>query len=157
MERTTTRETRNRELSRPGVAEAIPYAAKIGLRVSDTQDLIHRVEQGFSYQAFEKMRGLLDLSASELTMLLQIPQRTLTRRRQAGKFAPDESERILRLSRVLDAAVELFEGDRRAAVEWLQSPNRAIGGEAPLEMARTEIGAREVESVIGRLEHGVSS
>ena len=156
MERTTTRETRNRDLSRPGIVEAIPYAAKIGVRVSDTQDLIHRVERGFSYQAFEKMRTLLDLSASELALLLQIPQRTLTRRRQTGKFAPDESERILRLSRVLDAAVELFEGDRRAAVEWLRSPNRVIGGEAPLQMARTEIGAREVEGVIGRLEYGVS-
>jgi len=157
MERVRSQEIRSGHRNRLRDADAIPYAARIGVRVSDTQDLIHRVEQGFSYQAFERMRILLGLSAAELTVLLQIPKRTLTRRRQAGKFAPDESERLLRLSRVLDAAVELFEGKHPAAVEWLQSPNRALGGEVPIKMARTEIGALEVENLIGRLEYGVSS
>ena len=157
MERVRSQEIRSGRRNRLRDADAIPYAARIGVRVSDTQDLIHRVEQGFSYQAFERLRILLGLSAAELTALLQIPKRTLTRRRQTGKFAPDESERLLRLSRVLDAAIELFEGKHPAAVEWLQSPNRALGGEVPIKMARTEIGALEVENLIGRLEYGVSS
>jgi putative toxin-antitoxin system antitoxin component (TIGR02293 family) len=135
----------------------IPYAASIGVRVRDTHDLIERVERGFTYSAFKNLLGLLDLTSTELADLLQIPRRTLTRRKSDGRFAPDESERLLRISRVLDASVELFEGDREGAVRWLRSPNRALGGEVPLDMAKTEVGALEVERLIGRIEYGVPS
>ena len=59
--------------------------------------------------------------------------------------------------RVFGKALELFEGDARAAERWLSSPRRALGGATPLELARTEDGAGEVEALIGRLEHGVFS
>ncbi|MEW6567704.1 MAG: antitoxin Xre/MbcA/ParS toxin-binding domain-containing protein [Chloroflexota bacterium] len=157
VERLTIPRKKTGRRHRLGEPKAIPYAARIGVRVSDTQDLIQKVEQGFSYQAFERVRRLLGMPASELAALLQIPQRTLTRRKQAGKLAADESERLLRLSRVVDTAIELFEGEPQPAVEWLQSSNRALGGQVPLEMAKTEIGAREVEDLIGRLEHGIPS
>jgi putative toxin-antitoxin system antitoxin component (TIGR02293 family) len=49
----------------------------------------------------------------------------------------------------------LFDGDRDAAKSWLAEPQRALGGHVPLAMAGTEVGAREVERVMGRLEHGV--
>ena len=150
-------ESKGRRRGRAGTTDVIPYAASIGVRVSDTRDLIERVEKGFPYRAFENLLARLDVSPTELIELLQIPQRTLTRRRKAGRFAADESERLLRLSRVLDTAVELFEGDRKGSVVWLRSPNRALNGETPLVMSKTEIGAREVENLIGRLEHGVFS
>jgi putative toxin-antitoxin system antitoxin component (TIGR02293 family) len=51
----------------------------------------------------------------------------------------------------------LFEGDRDAAVEWLTTPQTALGDRVPLDLARTEIGAREVERLVGRLDHGVFS
>jgi putative toxin-antitoxin system antitoxin component (TIGR02293 family) len=57
--------------------------------------------------------------------------------------------------RILALAVELFEGDVKAAKKWLQTPQRALGGAVPLEFASTEAGAKEVENLIGRLEHGV--
>jgi putative toxin-antitoxin system antitoxin component (TIGR02293 family) len=74
-----------------------------------------------------------------------------------GRFAPDESERLLRVSTVFEKAVELFEGDVAGAVTWLTSPRRALGYQTPLAYSRTELGAREVENLIGRLEHGVFS
>ena len=48
-------------------------------------------------------------------------------------------------------------GSREKAVRWLQKPNRALGNEVPLRFANTEVGAREVESVLGRIQHGVYS
>ena len=138
-------------------ARVIPYAASIGVRVSRPQDLVQQVEAGFSYTAFEKLLRLLLKSGQELAKLLDIPARTLTRRKQAGRFSAKESERLLRLSKLLEASAELFEGDREGAVAWLGSPNRALGGETPLALSKTEIGAREVENLIGRLEHGVFS
>jgi putative toxin-antitoxin system antitoxin component (TIGR02293 family) len=86
-----------------------------------------------------------------------IPERTLARRRSRGKFTPEESERLLRLGTVFEQAVELFEGDNAAALRWLTAPRKALEGKTPLAYARTELGAREVEDLIGRLEHGVVS
>jgi putative toxin-antitoxin system antitoxin component (TIGR02293 family) len=157
MAKVYTQTAKSRARRRLKETDTITYAARIGVRASDTQDLIKRVEQGFSYKSFERLLNLLELPTAELSDLLQIARRTLTRRKKAGKFPPSESERLLRLSKVLDSVVELFEGDREAAVEWLRSPNRALNGEIPLEMARTGIGAREVENLVGRLEYGVFS
>ena len=63
----------------------------------------------------------------------------------------------LRASRVFAKALELFEGDRDAASKWMIRPLPALGGEAPIDVARTEFGARQVENLAGRIEHGVYS
>ena len=112
---------------------------------------------GFSYDAFEQLRENAGLSADDVAAWLQLAPRTLTRRKQQRSFAPDESDRILRAARVLRRAIELFDGDREAAAEWLKTPQRALAGIAPLDVARTEVGARDVENLIGRIEHGVFS
>ena len=75
---------------------AIPYASKLGVNANNTLELIGEIEEGFSYQAFEELQGQLELSISELADLLQIPRRTLSRRKHEGKLPPDESERLLR-------------------------------------------------------------
>jgi putative toxin-antitoxin system antitoxin component (TIGR02293 family) len=53
--------------------------------------------------------------------------------------------------------LELFEGDRDAATDWLTTAQPALGGIVPLDLAKSEVGAREVERLVGRLEHGVFS
>ncbi|MBI1901667.1 MAG: DUF2384 domain-containing protein [Planctomycetia bacterium] len=67
--------------------------------------------------------------------------------------APRESER--RFALLLNKAAVLFEGNVEAARKWLSSPCKGLAGRSPMEMAETEVGAREVEDLIGRLEHGV--
>lgn len=79
------------------------------------------------------------------------------RRKGQGRLGTAESERLLRFSRLFVATVELFEGDAAAARRWLQTPKTALNHVTPLEMARTELGAREVEKLIDRLENGVYS
>ena len=73
----------------------------------------------------------------------------------AGRLQPEESDRLLRASRVFGRALELFEGDPEAARRWLDTPQAAIGGARPFDTIRTDIGAREVEFVIDRLEQGL--
>jgi len=63
----------------------------------------------------------------------------------------------LRSSRIFARAVDLFEGDHDAASEWMLSPLPALGGATPNDAVKTEIGARDVENLIGRIEHGVYS
>jgi putative toxin-antitoxin system antitoxin component (TIGR02293 family) len=64
---------------------------------------------------------------------------------------------LLRLSRLFERAVSLYDGDRDEARQWLETPIPALDDEPPLELARTEPGAREVDDLIGRIEHGVVS
>ncbi len=61
----------------------------------------------------------------------------------------------MRASRVVARAIELFEGDADAARDWLTTQLRALGNRAPLEFARTDAGAIEVDNLVGRLEHGI--
>jgi putative toxin-antitoxin system antitoxin component (TIGR02293 family) len=74
-----------------------------------------------------------------------------------GRLKADESDRLLRLARVFGSALDLFNGNREAAVLWLTDINIALGGVAPLEFARTQLGADEVENLAGRIQYGIFS
>jgi putative toxin-antitoxin system antitoxin component (TIGR02293 family) len=134
-----------------------PRGKTVGIPAYDLHDLISRVEAGLPFSAIEKLQKASGLPVSTLAELVHIPQRTLARRRATGKLSPEESERLLRIATVFEETLDLFEGDRSSARAWLSTPKKALAGETPLHFARTEIGAREVEALIGRLEHGVFS
>lgn len=131
--------------------------SSLGIRSSGTAELIEQLEAGFPFNALQKFASNSGVEANLLVSILAIPERTLARRRTAGRFAPDESERLLRMSIVFEKAVELFDGDVASAVQWLTTSKKALSGETPLKYSRTEPGAREVENLIGRVEYGVFS
>jgi putative toxin-antitoxin system antitoxin component (TIGR02293 family) len=131
------------------------YVALLGLRSFDTASLLKRLDKGLSYAAFERLKRRLQVSSQELAEAALINRRTLARRKTAGRFDPDESDRLVRIARVFSRAIELFGGDEDSARTWLMRPRRALGGPTPFEMARTEVGALEVEKLIHQLEHGV--
>src|SRR5205085_10896977 len=133
------------------------YVALLGMDVYDLQALLKSVHRGFTYKAFERLIQNIALSQEQVSRLVDIPQRTLTRRKQEGRLLPDESDRLLRAARVFGATLSLFEGNRDAATAWLERPQPALGGAVPLELIRTEFGALEVERLVHRLEHGVFS
>ena len=58
---------------------------------------------------------------------------------------------------IVDKATELFDGDLNAVTRWLNTPNKALKNQTPLVYSGTESGAREIENLIGRIEHGVFS
>jgi putative toxin-antitoxin system antitoxin component (TIGR02293 family) len=60
------------------------------------------------------------------------------------------------MARVYANAVEMI-GDREKAIEWLHTPNRALGGERPLDQLDTDTGTRIVEDILGRIAYGVYS
>ena len=131
------------------------HVSLLGLRTFGTAELHSRLEEGLSYEALECLRRVLDLPLSRISKLLQIPPRTLARRKEAKRLQPDESDRLVRLSRLVGLALQLFEGDLGQTRSWFTAPHAAVAGETPLGFATTEVGAREVENLIGRLEHGI--
>ena len=131
------------------------YVALLGLATFDAVKLHDRVEEGFSYTALERLRKALDVSTSKFCELIWIAPRTLARRKESGRLQPDESDRLLRLSRTFGLTLQLFEGELSEARSWLLTPHPALGNESPVKLATTEVGSREVEHLIGRLEHGI--
>jgi putative toxin-antitoxin system antitoxin component (TIGR02293 family) len=129
--------------------------ASLGLTATETGDLIRQIERGLAFDSLRKLEAFSGVDTLAIASVIGIPERTLARRKTAGRLSPDESERLLRISTVIEKSVELFEGDVPAAMSWLTSPKGALGNHSPLKYSRTEIGAREVENLIGRLEHGV--
>jgi putative toxin-antitoxin system antitoxin component (TIGR02293 family) len=131
------------------------YAGLLGIDVADAAELNRKVMQGLRYAALEHLREALGLTLAQTAELVMIQPRTLARRKVEGKLAVEESDRVARAARVFQRAVDLFDGDQPAARRWMASPARALAGRTPLDVARTDGGAREVEALIGRVEHGV--
>lgn len=143
------------ELLAHGVVGTHHYVMLLGLQTYDVARLTERVRRGLPYSALERFQHNAPWSAEEILDWVQIPERTAARRKQGGQLTPEESDRLLRAARIFAKAIALFEGDVYGAAEWLSSPLHALGGAIPTDFAKTDIGAREVENVIERLEHGV--
>ncbi len=113
------------------------------------------VAAGLPTQALREISGSLGIQMSRVGPLVNIAPKTLQRRLQAGgRLKPAESERVVRLMRLVARAHAVL-GDEAKARAWLERPLRELGGKTALELSATEPGAREVEQVLGRLEHGV--
>ena len=127
----------------------------LGLTPTPTE-LIAAVKAGLDVRVFVDLARRLGVSEARLAEVAGIAPTTLTRRKRGGALTPDEGEHVLRLAALLDRAVQVFD-DEADAADWLRTPNLALGGVAPLALADTELGAREVDDLLGRLEHGVYS
>lgn len=118
---------------------------------------MRRIEEGLPFSTLVRLSRVLEISAPELAELIDLPPATFHRRKRAGRLAPDESDRLARIARIVTRATRLCEDDAAAARHWLKRPKAALDDRTPIEFARTDIGAREVEALIERLEYGVYS
>ncbi|HEV3410330.1 MAG TPA: antitoxin Xre/MbcA/ParS toxin-binding domain-containing protein [Chthoniobacterales bacterium] len=118
------------------------------------QHPVSRIEAGLKYRELEKLREDLGLPLEKLSETLGISRATLHRRKLAGRLAPDESDRVVRFERLVEKAERVL-GNRDNARQWLNYPQYGLGGAIPLQYARTEAGAREVEHLLGRIEWGI--
>jgi putative toxin-antitoxin system antitoxin component (TIGR02293 family) len=126
------------------------------LREPEAAYIINRVRDGLPMAEFQSLREMLGLSEERLAALLEMSRATLHRRKKSGHLDRAESDRLVRYARLFSRASEVL-GGVSGARSWLAAPARAFHGECPLDYADTEIGAREVEALLGRIEHGVFS
>jgi putative toxin-antitoxin system antitoxin component (TIGR02293 family) len=119
-------------------------------------DLIRQIQKGLRFTELETLQHSLDMPFEQLAAKLSISRSTLQRRKQAGRLSPGESDKLLRFARLLEHATDVF-GDVEKARAWLKHPQHGLGGAVPLDYAETEIGAREVDNLLGRIDYGVYS
>ena len=118
--------------------------------------LIEVIRLGLPVQELDALQASLDLPMDKLAPKLGMSKATLHRRKAQGRLGPEESDRVLRYARLMGKAVEVMDGEEPAR-RWLTSPQVGLGGAVPLDYAETEVGAREVEDLLGRIEYGVYS
>jgi putative toxin-antitoxin system antitoxin component (TIGR02293 family) len=118
--------------------------------------LIDVIRIGLPVEELDALQASLDVPMHKLAPKLGISMATLHRRKARGRLGPEESDRVLRFARLMGRAVEVMEAED-AARRWLNSPQVGLGGAVPLDYAETEVGAREVEDLLGRIEYGVYS
>lgn len=139
------------------IAEVLGGAKVLGRAVKKPHELADLVRRGLPANSLKALAGRLDMRNAALSQRLGIAQRTLTRRlSRRSRLTAGESDRTVRLARVYATAVEMI-GEEAKAVQWLQTPNRALGGERPIDQVDTDVGAREVEDVLSRIAYGVYS
>jgi len=96
----------------------------------------------------------LGITRSEIDALV-IPLRTLQHRRsRREKLTIDESDRVLRIARLLSQAESLYES-RERALAWLRRPHPRLRNRAPLAMSKTDTGSRIVEELLVQIDEGM--
>jgi putative toxin-antitoxin system antitoxin component (TIGR02293 family) len=124
--------------------------------IAERREMREVVRSGLPFGALEALVHTIGIPTAAITKALGLAPRTLARRKDKRAFSPVESDRLYRLARVACLAIQVL-GSQEKAKEWLARPNRALGGETPLSLLDTDIGAHQVEAVLGRIEHGVFS
>lgn len=115
-------------------------------------DLI--IRKGLPWKAAICVKETLRLTDAEFSKNLGISVRTLSRSKTTDSMSAIIGDRLYRLARIYAIAKDVLE-DAQAAMRWLRSAQIGLGGRTPLKMIETEAGSREVENLLGRIEHGV--
>ena len=152
-----------RKSSRSGVKKSgvVSYhvrgpTGKIAAADFTPSKLVAVLREGLPVQELNDLQATLKVPMEKLVPMLGISKATLHRRKAQGRLDQAESDRVVRFARLMGKAVEVLESEQIAR-QWLTSTQFGLGGAVPLEYAETEVGAHEVEDLLGRIEYGVYS
>lgn len=145
-----------RERSLAGaVASKLGGAAVLGARVTTEADLARAIERGLPTGAVDALKGH-GITEGEAARFV-IPRRTLSHRREKGQaLSVGESDRAVRLARILALAEAAFANPEKA-MTWLRRPSSALDDRAPLDVAGTDAGARVIENLLARIAWGAAA
>lgn len=133
---------------------AKPKKRSPGKVARGTAEVARQVRAGLPMSELFALKERLEVSNEALAPMVGLSLATLNRRRAGERLSPVHGDRVMRYLRLFDRACEVM-GTAEHARAWLKAPQGSLGGSTPLDFALTEIGAREVEDLLGRIEHGV--
>ena len=125
--------------------------------IRKADDLVDQVRAGLPASTVTMLADVLSLHRAQVAQRLNISQRTLSRRLATkSRLTKDESDRTLRMARVVAMANEVLGAEDKAS-RWMVAPNRALGGDRPFDRLDTELGVRSVEEILQRIAYGTYS
>jgi putative toxin-antitoxin system antitoxin component (TIGR02293 family) len=81
--------------------------------------------------------------------VMRMKTATYARRKAAGRLSQEESERLLKATRIFSMAMELYGGNKDAARVYFKYPSSKLNGETPLQLLITDDeSARQVEDLL---------
>jgi putative toxin-antitoxin system antitoxin component (TIGR02293 family) len=125
-------------------------------KMSGLNEMQDALRAGLPFAAFDALIKILGLRPQELADLLGVASRTLARRKMSRQLSPSESDRLYRVAYITQLASEAL-GSLPKARAWLHNANRALGGQSPISRLDTEIGERQVEDLLNRINYGIYS
>src|SRR5438128_12549629 len=125
-------------------------------RQATFEAIIAKARTGFPYAALEALATRFEIPQETLVRVLHLPPRTLARRKKARRLSAAESDRLLRLARVAARAEDVLRTQERAGA-WLRGTVPALGAVPPRGLLDTDLGAQQVDRILGRIEYGVHS
>ena len=143
-----------------GARQADPSAASRVLsaetgRTGERLAFVEDIRAGLPFEAVVEAAETLQVTIKDLADFGVIPMRTLSHSKKSGRFSQVQSDRVARFFRVWREAQETF-GEADRARRWMERPTRPLGDQSPVSLLDTEEGARLVEALLGRIDHGLA-
>ena len=118
-------------------------------------DDIRRIESGATVPHVMKLIKKSRYHSEPVRPTAGLSTSTLAERKKRGRFNSIESERVLRIEKVFNLAVDVFDGNTQAARDWLMATVSEFDGTAPFEMLKTDVGTEAVMTLLHRIDHGM--
>jgi putative toxin-antitoxin system antitoxin component (TIGR02293 family) len=145
-----------------GQPQAPQYRTGPGLEAWSSPDIRRRLElveeirEGFPFQQVAALAKQAGVALEELIEFGVIPRRTWAHSKQNQRFTPTQSARLARFFRIQQKAKDTF-GSAEKAMQWLKRPTGPLQDNAPVSLLDTEEGARLVEDLLTRIDHGIAA
>lgn len=127
----------------------------IGRPVTCDLDIARLIRDGLPVDVVDRLVGDKTVTPNEVSRII-IAAKAMSERRRKGGLTPEQSEKVIRVARVLAEALETF-GSRNKALTWMRRGCTVLGGKAPIDLLDTDEGAGLVESLLGRIAHGLAA
>ena len=138
------------------IADLLGGAEVLCSQIRSEMELERLVRSGIPIQAVLALAESTDTTLKFLQEIAGINRSTFARRvRAKARLRLDESDRVVRIARIAAQTFETF--GRENGLAWLHERNGALGDRSPIKLLRSDIGATQVEQVLGRLDYGVFS
>jgi len=139
------------------IADVLGGRKALRVRVETEPDLRELTRKGLPVEVVASIAREMRLSVQDVSRVAGISARTLSRRMtDKSRLTLYESDRLVRLADVFAYAKDVLESSDSAS-RWLQIPNRALGGDVPLDLMDTSTGAAQVREILGRIDYGLFS
>jgi len=127
----------------------------LGADVSSEADLARVVSHGIRLSVLGHIEKA-GFSRQEIERLIIAARTWRHRKARREPLTLEESDRVVRLARIQALAEDVF-GDVEKGNRWLREPLGSLDGKSPLEVARSEVGARLVEQILAKIDWGAAA
>jgi putative toxin-antitoxin system antitoxin component (TIGR02293 family) len=134
------------------VSAALGGTRALGARIGTIDQLIAAVARGLPRTVVPQLAAHAAPDNAELRRRVAALVVSPATYKRCRRLSPAASERAERLARIIALSQQAL-GDTDAAKLWLTDPHPLLGDHAPIEVAATDLGARQVERILHNIEH----